>query len=371
MTPNLHLDKSRWRKVAFGDFVQSVTERVDDPKRAGVDRYVGLEHLDPGVLTVQRWDSPDKVAAQKLRFYPGDVIFGRRRAYQKKVAMAEFEGICSAHALVLRAKPDVVRSDFLPVFLASDAFLERAIAISVGSLSPTVNWGDLKVERFDLPPLDEQKRIADLLWAAEREREAAIHLSRKAHACFRIQLRAFSDPSSADAVRLNDVAQFLDSRRVPLKESERAKRRGTVPYYGASGRIDSIDEALFDEPLVLLCEDGFGLAAWDERPIAYRISGPAWVNNHAHVLRATGVSLEWLHYSLMHYNLDSVINTTVKPKLTMASAKALRVRKTPHELSLVARLNATDRVTEQAVVRAEAAIAVRRSVLAEVFGGAA
>ena len=102
----LNLDRSKWRRVTFGDVIESVTDRVDDPSQAGVDRYVGLEHLDPGIMTVQRWDSPDKVEAQKLRFQPGDVIFGRRRAYQKKVALAEFEGICSAHALVLRARQE-------------------------------------------------------------------------------------------------------------------------------------------------------------------------------------------------------------------------------------------------------------------------
>lgn len=169
---SLNLDKSAWKRVTFEELIENVTDRVDDPSEAGVDRYVGLEHLDPGTMTVQRWDTPDKVEAQKLRFQPGDVIFGRRRAYQKKVAVADFEGICSAHALVLRARPDRVHPDFLPVFLSSDYFLDRAIAISVGSLSPTVNWRDLKVQEFDLPPLDEQKRIADLLWAVEHQSEA-------------------------------------------------------------------------------------------------------------------------------------------------------------------------------------------------------
>jgi type I restriction enzyme S subunit len=165
---SLNLDKSAWKCVAFGEVIANVTDRVDNPSEAGVDRYVGLEHLDPGVMTVQRWDAPDRVEAQKLRFLPGDVIFGRRRAYQKKVAQADFEGICSAHALVLRARPGCIDPSFLPAFLSSDYFIDRAIAISVGSLSPTVNWGDLKVQKFALPPLDEQKRIADLLWALER-----------------------------------------------------------------------------------------------------------------------------------------------------------------------------------------------------------
>lgn len=195
---SLNLDKSLWKTVAFGDVVENVTDRVDDPSQAGVDRYVGLEHLDPGVMTVQRWDTPDKVEAQKLRFHPGDVIFGRRRAYQKKVALAEFEGICSAHALVLRSRPDHVDPDFLPVFLSSDYFLDRAIAISVGSLSPTVNWRDLKVQEFDFPPLDEQKRIADLIWAIERHRLALVAASK--HAAH-VRLR------SIEAGLPNDVAK--------------------------------------------------------------------------------------------------------------------------------------------------------------------
>ncbi|WP_205529024.1 restriction endonuclease subunit S [Microbacterium halotolerans] len=179
---SLNLDKSTWQRVAFGDVIDSVTDRVDDPSKAGVDRYVGLEHLDPGVMTVRRWDAPDKVEAQKLRFRPGDVIFGRRRAYQKKVALAEFEGICSAHALVLRARPGRIDPTFLPVFLSSAYFLDRAVEISVGSLSPTVNWRDLRIQQFDLPPIDEQKRIAELLWTVERQRLAASQLAQAATA---------------------------------------------------------------------------------------------------------------------------------------------------------------------------------------------
>lgn len=164
---NLGLDRTRYETHTFGDLIQNVTDRVDDPRSAGVERYVGLEHLDGGELAINRWGSPDDVEAQKLRFQSGDIVFGRRRAYQKKVAYADFEGICSAHALVLRAIPGKIVPEFLPHFIASDYFLNRAIDISVGSLSPTVNWRDLKVQEFDLPPLDEQHRIADLLWAIE------------------------------------------------------------------------------------------------------------------------------------------------------------------------------------------------------------
>ena len=150
-------------RVAFGDLVECVNDRIDNPAEAGVERYVGLEHLDPDSLTIRRWGTPADVSATKLRFSPGDIIFGRRRVYQRKLAVADFQGICSAHAMVLRAKPGVLEPMFLPFFMQSEIFMERAIAISVGSLSPTINWRTLARQEFILPPLHEQRRIAHAL----------------------------------------------------------------------------------------------------------------------------------------------------------------------------------------------------------------
>ncbi|MFZ4816560.1 MAG: restriction endonuclease subunit S, partial [Phototrophicaceae bacterium] len=132
--------------------VYNINERILPQDAEGLP-YVGLEHLDPESLKLRRWGTPDEVEAQKLRFYTGDIIFGKRRAYQRKLAVAEFDGICSAHAMVLRAKPDVVLPEFLPFFMQSETFFERAISISVGSLSPTINWTTLAKQEFPLPPL--------------------------------------------------------------------------------------------------------------------------------------------------------------------------------------------------------------------------
>lgn len=167
--------KPGWKMVKFGDIAQNVAVRVD-PADAKTDVYVGLEHLDPSTIHLRQWGHPSDVTGQKLAFKKGDVIFGRRRAYQRKLAVAEFDGICSAHAMVVRAKPKMILPEFLPFFLQSDMFMERAIEISVGSLSPTINWKALKVQGFPLPPIDEQKRIAEILWAADEAVEARKHL---------------------------------------------------------------------------------------------------------------------------------------------------------------------------------------------------
>ena len=164
--------KSGWRAHRFDEMAVLVNDRVDDPSTAGVDRYVGLEHLDPDSLTIRRWGSPSDVEATKLRFRAGDIIFGRRRAYQRKLAVADFDGICSAHAMVLRANSAVALPKFLPFLLQSDVFMERAIEISVGSLSPTINWKTLANEEFFLPSLGEQEQIAALLAAVEKLRES-------------------------------------------------------------------------------------------------------------------------------------------------------------------------------------------------------
>ncbi len=163
-------DRTGWKRMEFGDFAQSIGDRAE-PKDAQEEIYVGLEHLDPQCLHIRRWGKGSDVIGGKLRFSKGDIIFGKRRAYQRKLAVAEFDGICSAHALVVRARPDKVLPEFLPFLMMSDRFMNRAVEISVGSLSPTINWSTLKLENFDLPPLSQQRRIAEILWAVD---EAAV-----------------------------------------------------------------------------------------------------------------------------------------------------------------------------------------------------
>src|SRR5690606_499977 len=159
--------KPGWKVWRFDQIATNVNVRIDNPSESGMEHYVGLEHLDPDSLRIRRWGSPDDVEATKLVFKKGDIIFGRRRAYQRKLGVAEFDGICSAHAMVLRAKPEVVLPEFLPFFMQSDRFMNRAVEISVGSLSPTINWKTLAVQEFALPPLEEQRRMVLMLSTLE------------------------------------------------------------------------------------------------------------------------------------------------------------------------------------------------------------
>lgn len=179
--------KPGWRVWRFDQMATNVNVRIDNPSESGMEHYVGLEHLDTESLKIRRWGTPDDVEATKLMFKKGDIIFGRRRAYQRKLGVAEFDGICSAHAMVLRAKADVVLPEFLPFFMQSDLFMNRAVEISVGSLSPTINWKTLATQEFALPPRDEQERVVSAIKSAlecelayEEARNAALALFRSA-----------------------------------------------------------------------------------------------------------------------------------------------------------------------------------------------
>ncbi len=158
-----NLDKSNWKTYRFEEIAQNISERID-PNNTDLEVYIGLEHIDSESLHIKRFGTPDDVNGQKLKFYKGDIIFGRRRAYQRKAGIATCDGFCSAHALVLRANSDVIDPQLFPFFLHSDLFMNNAVDISVGSLSPTINWGTLKNQEFSVPPKEIHGDLAELLF---------------------------------------------------------------------------------------------------------------------------------------------------------------------------------------------------------------
>lgn len=173
--------------------------------------YIGLEHLDTGSLTVSRWGSEIAPTGDKLVMRKGDVLFGKRRAYQKKVAIAPFDGIFSAHGMVLRPREDVITKDFFPLFISSDYFLDEAIKISVGSLSPTINWSDLKELSFTIPSLEEQKKLAPVIWAAIDTKNAYKKLLLGIDELVKSQfIEMFGDPEKNplgfDYIQLGDIS---------------------------------------------------------------------------------------------------------------------------------------------------------------------
>lgn len=124
-------------------------------------------------------------------------------------------------------------------------------------------------------------------------------------------------------VKLGDVCEILDSKRIPITASNR--QPGPYPYYGANGIQDYVADYIFDDELVLLAEDGGNFGS-KEKPIAYRVSGKCWVNNHAHVLKPKpGVDVDYLCYSIMFYDVSGLVNGATRQKLTQADMRKMEI----------------------------------------------
>lgn len=160
--------KPGWRRVKFGEVVRLSKARSQDPLADGIERYVGLEHLEPGDLRIRRWGSVAEGVTFTSVFQPGQVLFGKRRAYQRKVAVADFSGVCSGDIYVLETKDaQVLLPELLPFVCQTDAFFDHAVGTSAGSLSPRTNWTSLASYEFLLPPPEEQENIAFLLASSD------------------------------------------------------------------------------------------------------------------------------------------------------------------------------------------------------------
>ena len=164
---DITIDKIGWKKWRFGEVCRQVNTSSKDPVADGLDHVIGLEHIEPGNLHITKWDTLEKETTFTRKFVKGQVLFGRRRAYQRKVAYAEFDGICSGDILLFEAIEENLLPELLPFLIQSDGFFEKALATSAGSLSPRTKFKELADYEFLLPPKSEQKRLAELLWAAD------------------------------------------------------------------------------------------------------------------------------------------------------------------------------------------------------------
>jgi type I restriction enzyme S subunit len=163
-------------KVLLGDVAEEVRENYKEMD--GNPAVVGLEHLIPGEIRLKEWSEDTNTTFTKA-FHKGQVLFGRRRAYLKKAAVAPVDGICSGDITVISAKQDKILPELLPFVIQNDDFFDFAVGKSAGSLSPRVKWSRLKEYEFNLPSLSQQRKLAKLLWSFVDAKEAYEDLIRQ------------------------------------------------------------------------------------------------------------------------------------------------------------------------------------------------
>ena len=222
-------------KVLLGD----VAEERRETCRGNKDGYptVGLEHLTPEEITLTSWDEGSDNTFTKM-FRKGDVLFGRRRAYLKKAAVAPFDGICSGDITVIEAKPNYLLPELLPFIIQNDALFSFAVEKSAGSLSPRVKWEHLKSYEFELPNMDKQRELAELLWAMDDTKKSYQQLIAATDELVKSQFIEMIEPYSQYSTKAGTIMYGMRNGLSPSRAGE---------HYAKTLTLSAVTQGVFDE----------------------------------------------------------------------------------------------------------------------------
>ena len=237
---------SNMTHVCLGDVAREIKQKVPVDQELPT---VGLEHLDPGEVELAHWDEGVETTFTKA-FSKGQVLFGRRRAYLRKAAVAPFDGICSGDITVIAPK-DNLSPRLLPFIIQNDALFEHAVTNSAGSLSPRVKWQSLSQFEFELPSIAKQEDLADILWTAQETRS---HYRQLLTACDDVVKSQFvemfggPDPTESDCPPVTIGELAADMR---YGTSKKASDSGEFKYLRMNnmtddGRLDLSDLKYID-----------------------------------------------------------------------------------------------------------------------------
>ena len=319
-------------KVCLGDVAFEHKETCKGDK--GSYPVVGLEHLIPEDIELSLWDEGSDNTFTKV-FRKGNVLFGRRRAYLKKAAVAPFDGICSGDITVIEAKPDKIAPELLPFIIQNDALFDFAVEKSAGSLSPRVKWEHLREFEFELPEMDKQRQLAEVLWSMDATKKAYRNLVKSTDELVKSQfIEMFGNLENNQYLApFEEAFTIRDDLRKPINDAVRSgMHTGTLyPYYGANGQVDSINEYLMDAEALCLAEDCGSYGAGEVS--SYIVSGKCWVNNHAHVLfprECCNIQFANVFFRIM--DLREYVTGTTRLKLTQGKMKEIPMLLPPIEL---------------------------------------
>lgn len=258
-------------RVQLGSLVELSRGSAKDPAAFGLSRSVGLDHIDSDDLRLRRWSDIGSGADFTRVFRSGDVLFGKRRSYQRKVALADFDGVCSGDILVVRTADPRLDRLYLAYLLASPLFIGHAISSSAGSLSPRIRPRDLERFEFELPSLDEQHRIVEVMRAVD----ACVYSASATVSAVRLAATV-----SATSLKLEHTMTLCSMAEITTGSFLRSDGRqadGKYPLIGASGQIGQTNQFNQSDKVIVVGRVGApGAVHWT--------SGPAWVSDNAFVV---------------------------------------------------------------------------------------
>lgn len=278
---------------------------------------VGLEHLEPKELLLKNYSSDPNTTFTKS-FKAGQILFGRRRSYQQKASVATFDGICSGDIIVIEAIPEKVESRLLPFIIQNEAFFNYSIIGSAGGLSPRVKWQHLANYEFELPSLDEQRVLADKLWAAYEVKESYKNLLAQTDKLLHAQFhKMFGDGSPQ--LKIKDTLQESfsgewgkedsDNNGVKVLRTTNFTNNGILDYSNIITRIideDKLNKKKLLRGDIILERSGGTSDNPVGRVVYFDAEGLYLCNNFTQVLRSNeSVNSKYLFYNLYYYYQDN------------------------------------------------------------------
>lgn len=305
----------------------------DEPYKEMI--LVAPDHIGEGTgcLNTRQTASDQGAISGKYRFYEGDIVYSKIRPYLRKLILADFYGLCSADMYPL-SPIDGATSDYCFYALLEDRFSNFASSVSARSGIPKINRNEIAQFQFLVPPPNEQRAIAEALSDVDALIAALDVLIAKKRGITqaamqqlltgKTRLPGFTGEWHNNT--LQEVILCLDNLRIPLNESQRLTMQGDYPYCGANGILDYVNSYVIDDDFILIAEDGGYFDEFATCPIAYRMSGKCWVNNHAHILKAVpGVNQDFIFYALVHKNIMPFLASGTRAKLNKSEMYKIEI----------------------------------------------
>ena len=253
--------KPGWTRVAFGDVVRQVKDHVD-PTSADLRRYVAGEHMDTNNLRIRRWGAVGDGylgPAFHMRFRSGHVLYGSRRTYLRKVAVADFEGVTANTTFVIATRDvNVLLPELLPFIMQTESFHDHSIKKSKGSVNPYVNFADIAAYEFALPPLNTQRRITNLLRASDTVGHALHGLLDAIGNTRQSAIDCLTGDHQWPKVRIEDLCDMQNGRPFPRSEYTDQGLRLLRP-----GNLGPVGELLWERSKTVCLHERWRQAARD------------------------------------------------------------------------------------------------------------
>ena len=309
---------STYPVVPLSDICEINAENKNPTLAFGDDEfiYIDISSVENGTGKVDfsnKIKGTDAPSRAKRAVKKGDILFSTVRPNLKAYGYVEREDcdccVASTGFAVISAK-SMVLSKYVYYMLYSEPVQTQLSSMMGKGAYPSVNQKDVSQIQIPLPSLSIQEDFVAELDSYQKIIDGARQIVENYKPSIPIS-------SSWEVIPLLNLCENLDSKRIPITSSDR--ETGDVPYYGASGIVDYVKDYIFDEPLLLISEDGANLLA-RSTPIAFSISGKTWVNNHAHVLKFNNIYTQrFVEFYINQVDISQYITGAAQPKLSQAN----------------------------------------------------